>query len=77
MLVIIQIPHKKDTQVLLDDSRHIQTTLEEHVLYFIDDNKAREMSQGKCDKPNWIKLIIITAISLAFDCDWFIAKLMF
>lgn len=47
MLVIFQIPHKKDTQVLLDDSRHIQTTLKEHVLYFIDDNKAREMSQGK------------------------------
>lgn len=47
MLVIMQIPHKKDAQVLLDDSRHIRTTLEEHVLYFIDDNKAREMSQGK------------------------------
>lgn len=47
MLVIFQIPQKKDTQVLLDDSRHIQTTLEKQALYFIDDNKAREMSQGK------------------------------
>lgn len=76
MLVIFQIPHKKDTQVLLDDSRHIQTTLEEHVLYFIDD-KTGKWVRGKCDKPNWIQLIIITAISLAFDCDRFIAKLMF